>query len=110
MPYRSQGNIQDATQVSEEHVRSSSFIFLEINFGSECKLYSFIECKLSQSIDNSWSTRFVWDPSCGTLYPQKLELTLPTSGGRLAGIVLSLTEATEFLFTRFGSRTKKLFL
>jgi hypothetical protein len=31
----------------------------------------------------------------GTLYPQKLELTLPTSGGRSVGIVCSRTQATE---------------
>jgi hypothetical protein len=31
-----------------------------------------------------------------TLYPQKLVLTLPTNGGRLAGIVRSRTKATEF--------------
>jgi hypothetical protein len=31
-------------------------------------------------------------------YPQKLELTSPTSGGRSVGIVRSQTEATEFEF------------
>jgi hypothetical protein len=39
------------------------------------------------------------DPSrwpCGTLYPQKLALTLPTSGGRSVGIVRLRTQATEF--------------
>jgi hypothetical protein len=39
------------------------------------------------------------DPSLwphGTLYPQKLALTSPTSGGRSVGIVRSRTEATEF--------------
>jgi hypothetical protein len=30
------------------------------------------------------------------LYPQKLVLTLPTSGGFSVGIVRSLTKATEF--------------
>jgi hypothetical protein len=34
----------------------------------------------------------------GTLYPQMLALTLPTSGGRSVGIVRSRTEATEFSF------------
>jgi hypothetical protein len=33
---------------------------------------------------------------CGNLYPQKLVLTLPTSGGRSVGIVRSRTQATEF--------------
>jgi hypothetical protein len=33
----------------------------------------------------------------GTLYPQKLTLTLPTRGGRLVGIVRSRTKATELL-------------
>jgi hypothetical protein len=36
----------------------------------------------------------------GTLYPQKLALTTPTSGGRLVGTVRSLTKATEFYFLR----------
>jgi hypothetical protein len=43
------------------------------------------------------------DPSSwprGTLYPQKLELTSPTSGGRSVGIVRSRTQATEFLVFR----------
>jgi hypothetical protein len=33
----------------------------------------------------------------GTIYPQKLALTSPTSGGRSVGIVRSQTQATEFL-------------
>ena len=33
-----------------------------------------------------------------TLYPQKLELTSPTGGGRSVGIVRSRTKATEFFF------------
>jgi hypothetical protein len=42
------------------------------------------------------------DPSCrsrGTLYPQKLVLTSPTSAGRSIGIVRSRTQATEFSFS-----------
>jgi hypothetical protein len=41
------------------------------------------------------------DPSScprDTLYPQKLALTSPTSGGRSAGIVRWRTQATEFSF------------
>jgi hypothetical protein len=34
-----------------------------------------------------------------TLYPQKLALTSPTSGGRLVGIVCLRTKATEFSFS-----------
>jgi hypothetical protein len=38
----------------------------------------------------------------GTLYPQKLALTSPTSGGRLVGIVRSRTQTTELVcFYRF---------
>jgi hypothetical protein len=33
---------------------------------------------------------------CDTVYPQKLALTSPTSGGRSVGIVRSRTKATEF--------------
>jgi hypothetical protein len=35
---------------------------------------------------------------CDTLYPHKLALTLPTSGGRSVGIVRSRTKATVFSF------------
>jgi hypothetical protein len=35
----------------------------------------------------------------GALYPQKLALISPTSGGRSVGIVRSLTRATEFDFS-----------
>jgi hypothetical protein len=41
------------------------------------------------------------DLSCwprGTLYPQKLALTSPTSGGDSVGIVCSRTQVTEFMF------------
>jgi hypothetical protein len=39
---------------------------------------------------------------CGdTLYPQKLALTSPTSGGRSVDIVRLQTKATEFLFVCF---------
>jgi hypothetical protein len=41
------------------------------------------------------------DPSSwprGTLYPQKLALTSPTSGGRSVGTVCSRTQAAEFSF------------
>jgi hypothetical protein len=46
------------------------------------------------------------DPSrCprGTLYPQKLALTSPTSGRRSVGIVRSRTKATEFVVLLFIS-------
>jgi hypothetical protein len=39
------------------------------------------------------------DPSSwprGTLYPQKLAITTPTSGGRSVGIVRSRTQTMEF--------------
>jgi hypothetical protein len=44
------------------------------------------------------------DPSLcprGTVYPQKLALTSPTSGGRSVGIVRSRTQATEFSFLEY---------
>jgi hypothetical protein len=34
-----------------------------------------------------------------TLYPQKLALTSPTSGGRSVGIVRLWTQATEYFYT-----------
>jgi hypothetical protein len=37
----------------------------------------------------------------GTLYPQKLEITSPTSGGRSVGIVRSRTQTMEFFLFRF---------
>jgi hypothetical protein len=39
-----------------------------------------------------------------TLYPQKLSLTSPTSGGRSVGIVRSRTKATEFSSVEESSR------
>jgi hypothetical protein len=39
--------------------------------------------------------------SSGTLYPQKLTLTSPTSGYRSVGIVRSRTQATEFSLVFF---------
>jgi hypothetical protein len=39
------------------------------------------------------------DPSCwprGTVYPQKLALTSPSSGGHPVGVIRSRTQATEF--------------
>jgi hypothetical protein len=37
-----------------------------------------------------------------TLYPQKLALSSPASGGRSVGIICSRTQATEFLFFFLG--------
>jgi hypothetical protein len=37
----------------------------------------------------------------GTLYPQKLAITSPTSGGRSVGIVLSRTQATEYFYRNY---------
>jgi hypothetical protein len=42
------------------------------------------------------------DPSSwprGTLYPQKLAMTSPTSGGRSVGVVRSRTQTMEFSFS-----------
>jgi hypothetical protein len=41
------------------------------------------------------------------LYPQKLALTFPTSGGRSVGIVVSRTEATQIFFKGFEDYCKK---
>jgi hypothetical protein len=37
-----------------------------------------------------------------TLYPQKLTVTSPTSGGPSVGIVRSRTQTMEFFFLTFG--------
>jgi hypothetical protein len=34
----------------------------------------------------------------GTLYPQKLAITSPTSGGRSVGVIRSRTQTMEFVF------------
>jgi hypothetical protein len=44
----------------------------------------------------------------GTLYPQKLALTSPTSGGRSVVIVCSRTQNTEFSFFSFFNVSIKL--
>jgi hypothetical protein len=41
------------------------------------------------------------------LYPQKLALTSPTSGGLLVGIVRSWTRATEFFLYGYGLSSRK---
>jgi hypothetical protein len=46
----------------------------------------------------------------GTLYPQKLALTLPTSGCCSVGIVRSRTQATEFSLVFFYRLLKWIFL
>jgi hypothetical protein len=49
-----------------------------------------------------------WDPSRWprkTLYPHKLALTLPTSGGHSAGTAHSRTQATEFSLVLWGYDT-----
>jgi hypothetical protein len=45
----------------------------------------------------------------GTLYPQKLALTSPTSGGRTVGIVRLWTQATEFSLALLMKYEKPLF-
>jgi hypothetical protein len=42
------------------------------------------------------------------LYPQKLTITSPTSGGRSVGIVCSLTQATEFFVCLFKGGSEML--
>jgi hypothetical protein len=52
------------------------------------------------------------DPSrwpCGTLYPQKLALTSPTSGGHSVRIVCSQTQAMEFSFSFITECTACMF-
>jgi hypothetical protein len=44
----------------------------------------------------------------GTLYPQKLAITLPTSGGRSVGIVRSRTQATEIVNGWFWSFSEQV--
>jgi hypothetical protein len=44
-----------------------------------------------------------------TLYPQKLELTSPTNGGRSVSIVRSRTQATEFHFVSIFQNQHQLF-
>jgi hypothetical protein len=47
--------------------------------------------------------------SRGTLYPQKLALTPPTSGDRSVGIVRSRTKSMEFSSFRYTERIKYIF-
>jgi hypothetical protein len=64
---------------------------------SKCYIYIYIyimKCYLYNSNKlntNIYITR-------GTLYPQKLTITSPTSGGRSVGIVRSRTQTMEFSF------------
>jgi hypothetical protein len=45
----------------------------------------------------------------GTLYPQKLAITSPTSGGRSVGIVRSRTQAMEFLTDCHQTQSQNIF-
>jgi hypothetical protein len=45
-----------------------------------------------------------------TLYPQKLALTSPTSGGRSVGIVLLRTKDTEFVCLFMVTLKKSIYL
>jgi hypothetical protein len=57
-----------------------------------------LQSKLYHAVTHPIYTR-IGDPLLwphDTLYPQKLALTSPTSGGRSVGIVHSRTKATEF--------------
>jgi hypothetical protein len=46
----------------------------------------------------------LYDCETGTLYPRKLVVMSPTSGGRSVGIVRSRTEATEFSLVIFACK------
>jgi hypothetical protein len=43
----------------------------------------------------------------GTLYPQRLQLTSPTSSGRSVGMVRSRTQATEFICCHEDTRVRE---
>jgi hypothetical protein len=45
---------------------------------------------------------------CCTLYPQKLALPLPTSGGRLVGVVCLWTKAMELVFSFSGADVQSI--
>jgi hypothetical protein len=47
--------------------------------------------------NREYGCRYPSRSPCGTLYPQKLAITLPTSGGRSVGIVRSRTQTMEFV-------------
>jgi hypothetical protein len=60
--------------------------------------------ELIQSSRDVTVKQFAMNERRGTLYPQKLAITSPTSGGRSIGIVRSRTQTMEFRF--FNERTK----
>jgi hypothetical protein len=70
------------------------------------KIEKLLERKSSGSGLESENTA-VGDPShwphC-TLYPEKLALTLPTSGGRSVSIFRSRTQVTEFFYIKLQSQ------
>jgi hypothetical protein len=65
------------------------------------KILHYCHCIITVSDLNMYTEHGRRDPSRrshGTLYPQRLALTSPTSGGRSVGVVLSRTQAKEFSF------------
>jgi hypothetical protein len=68
--------------------------------------------KSSDSGLENWEygRRNPWRWLRGTLYPQKLTLTSPTSGGRSVGIVRSRTQVTEFYCLVYSGLNLFLFI
>jgi hypothetical protein len=87
------GSIPGPTKFSEKQ-----WVWNRVHSASWVQLRSYLEEKNSGSgLENlDYGRR---DPSRwprGTLYPQKLALTSPTSGGLSVGILRSRTQATEY--------------
>jgi hypothetical protein len=87
------GSIPGASRFSEKQR-----VWNGVHSASWGQLRSYLEGKVAAPIYkteiNNRRNLLRWP--CDTLYPQKLALTSPTSGGRSVGIVRSRTKATEF--------------
>jgi hypothetical protein len=66
---------------------------------------SWVQLRSSGLVNRDYGHRVPPHWSSGTLYPQKLAVTSPTSGGRSVGIVRSRTQATEFSFFNRQNQT-----
>jgi hypothetical protein len=91
LDYRSggPGSIPGTTRKEKNGVHSASWV----------QLMSYLIESSGSCLENREYGRR--DPSLwphGTLYPQKLAITSPTSGGRSVGIVRSRTQTMEFSF------------
>jgi hypothetical protein len=89
---RGPGSILGATRISEKW-----WVWNGVHSATWVQMKSYLKKSSGSGLESrKYGHRDPSRWSRGTLYPQKLALTSPTSGGCSVGIVRSRTQATEF--------------